>query len=532
MDVTTTTKMPMTLSPEQERALGLFRTGNNLFITGPGGTGKTKLIHDLVNDAKSRSRNVQVCAMTGCAALLLTCGARTLHSWSGIKLARGEPSVIISNVYQNSRARQNWRRTDVLILDEVSMLSSRLFDILDDIGRLTRNKPNIPFGGMQVVFTGDFFQLPPVSSTPLDSADPSNGAFCFESERWYRVFPLHGGHVELTTMFRQTDPEYVKLLMEIRRGELSEEGRLRLDACVGRKWDESSGEAMPTKLFPIKSRVESVNQNMFAKLETSVESFDMIKQTDCCVQIDNGKPLLPEVIRRCRELSSVHREKELEMVVTSSGCASPLELKVGAAVMCTFNVDLENGICNGSQGTIVGFRALGAGGGAAMIAAGAMTTEVSRRQVPVVKFSNGHVMTMERQFWQSEDYPCLVVWQFPLCLAWALTIHKIQGATIAAAMMDIGHSVFEYGQTYVALSRVQSLEGLYLASFQPNRIKAHEKVIKFYENLQTAGKFFTREEWDKFGEEELPPAVPLVEVKEDEPVPVKVQDPNVKICKW
>ena len=291
---------------------------------------------------------------------------------------------------------------------------------------------------------------------------------------------------------------------------------------------------MPTKLFPIKSRVESVNQNMFAKLETSVESFDMIKQTDCCVQIDNGKPLLPEVIRRCRELSSIYREKEMEVVVTSSGCASPLELKVGAAVMCTFNVDLENGICNGSQGTIVGFRALsggGAGGGAAMIAAGAMTAEVSRRHVPVVKFSNGYVMTMERQFWQSEDYPCFVVWQFPLCLAWALTIHKIQGATIAAAMMDIGHSVFEYGQTYVALSRVQSLEGLYLASFQPNRIKAHEKVIKFYENLQTAGKFFTRQDWDKFGEE-LPPPAPLVEVKEDEAVHVKVQDPNVKICKW
>ena len=326
-------------------------------------------------------------------------------------------------------------------------------------------------------------------------------------------------------MFRQTDPEYVKLLMEIRRGELSDEGRLRLDACVGRKWDESSGEAMPTKLFPIKSRVESVNQNMFAKLETPVESFDMIKQTDCCVQIDTGRPLLPDVIRRCRELSSIYREKEMEMVVTSSGCASPLELKVGAAVMCTFNVDLENGICNGSQGIIVGFRALGGGGGgAAMIAAGAMTAELSRRHVPVVKFSNGHVMTMERQSWQSEDYPCLVVWQFPLCLAWALTIHKIQGATIAAAMMDIGHSVFEYGQTYVALSRVQSLEGLYLASFQPNRIKAHEKVIKFYENLQTAGKFFTREEWDKFGEEL--PHVPLVQV------PVKVHDPNVKICKW
>jgi len=133
--------------------------------------------------------------------------------------------------------------------------------------------------------------------------------------------------------------------------------------------------------------------------------------------------------------------------------------------MCTYNIDVENGICNGSQGIITDI------------------IDKAGKKIPVVKFYNGRVINMEFQYWQSDDYPCIAIGQIPLCLAWALTIHKIQGTTMAMAEMDIGMSIFEYGQIYVALSRIQSLSGLYLLSFNPNKIKANQRVVDFYNRI-------------------------------------------------
>jgi hypothetical protein len=143
--------------------------------------------------------------------------------------------------------------------------------------------------------------------------------------------------------------------------------------------------------------------------------------------------------------------------------------------MCLTNLDLEAGICNGSQGVVVGFVQAGAG----VITAATVLGELA----PVVRFTNGCVRVIERHVWQSDEYPALYISQYPLCLAWALTIHKIQGATMAMAEMDLGNAIFEYGQTYVALSRIQTLDGLYLSAFHPQRIKANPKVRAFYDSL-------------------------------------------------
>ncbi len=185
----------MILSSEQESVIERFKSGENLFISGPGGTGKTMLIKRLV---ESTDKNIQVCALTGCAAILLQSNAKTIHSWSGIKLAKGDLDKIVKNVVTNKYKCRDWKKTDVLIIDEVSMMSKRIFDLLNRIGKSVKKNHN-PFGNMQIVFVGDFYQLPPIYNDDEDS-----DKFCFESDDWFKTFPKEN-HVVLTNIYRQTE---------------------------------------------------------------------------------------------------------------------------------------------------------------------------------------------------------------------------------------------------------------------------------------------------------------------------------------
>ena len=457
--------MTMQLSTEQQYALQQFSEGKNLFITGPGGTGKTKLIHHLVENAKTAGKPYQVCAMTGCAAILLSCNARTIHSWSGIKTARGPEETVVAAVLRNKRTVAIWRKIKILIIDEVSMMSEKIFNILNEIGKKSR-RSILPFGGIQVVFTGDFYQLPPVPT----AGEPFTERFCFESVDWLNVFPLKN-HIQLVTMFRQTDPLYIDILQQIRVGELTEENKKILQGYVKREYDPvQHNDCILTKLFPIRSKADYVNQAQFAKIEEKEYTFDCIKKTDCSTYIENNIPLSLETMIKCRALEQKDIDFELETLLSNTGCNESISLKKGCAVMCTVNIDMESGICNGSQGTIIGLTTTGSGLGPG-------------EALPIVKFSNGQVRTIQRHYWQSEEYPTIAIGQIPLTLAWALTIHKIQGATMSMAEIDIGQAVFEYGQTYVALSRIQTLEGLYLSAFHAHRIRANPKVTEFYRNI-------------------------------------------------
>jgi ATP-dependent DNA helicase PIF1 len=455
----------MQLSTEQQYALQQFSEGKNLFVTGPGGTGKTKLIHHLVENAKTAGKAYQVCAMTGCAAILLNCNARTIHSWSGIKTARGAVEMVVAGVLRNKRTVAVWRKIKILIIDEVSMMSEKIFNILNEIGKKSRRSSS-PFGGIQVVFTGDFYQLPPVPTV----GEPSTEKFCFESVDWPIVFPLKN-HIQLVTMFRQTDPLYIEILQQIRIGELTEENKKILQGYVKREYDPvKHNDCILTKLFPIRSKADYVNQAQFSKIEEEEYTFECIKKTDCSTYIENNIPLSLEAMMKCRALEQKDIEFELETLLSNTGCNESISLKKGCAVMCTVNIDMESGICNGSQGTIIGLTMSGLSSGLG-------------EALPIVKFSNGQVRTIQRHYWQSEEYPTIAIGQIPLTLAWALTIHKIQGATMSMAEIDIGQAVFEYGQTYVALSRIQSLEGLYLSAFHAHRIRANPKVTEFYKNI-------------------------------------------------
>ena len=452
------------LSIEQECALQQFENGDNLFITGEGGTGKTLLIRHLVQSANHNGRKIQVCAMTGCAALLLNCNARTIHSWSGIKLGKGELNSIVESIIYNHVARNMWRSTDILIVDEVSMMSKRIFDILSHVGKKVRKCYDKPFGGLQLIFVGDFFQLPPVATNDaLDGED----SFCFESDEWLKTFPLDN-HIVLKTMFRQDDEVFRRILGNVRMGIADPQDVVVLKKYLNRSFDSEKYQGViPTKLFPTKYKVDKVNREMFNKLEGESYIFPFVSKTDCHEYIDGSDKTIPiPLLSKCRKnLNTKKTQYEIDSLANNTPCVKNLELKVGANVMCTVNLDMDRGICNGSIGKIVEFQVSG------------------NDMCPVVLFSNGYKMVMSQKFWQSEDYPTIAVGQFPLCLAWAMTIHKIQGATLSMAEIDIGGGIFECGQTYVALSRVKSLDGLYLSNFEPNKIKTNKKVKKFYQSI-------------------------------------------------
>jgi ATP-dependent DNA helicase PIF1 len=480
-----------TLSLEQKYAACRVKQGHNLFITGPGGTGKSRLIQYLFQTLTESGVHFQVCAMTGCAAVLLGCKASTLHSWSGIRLARDPTEKIIAQIQRNKKLTKTWRQVRTLIIDEISMMSAHIFELLDGIGRVIRGVAK-PFGGIQLIFTGDFFQLPPVGL-----ANSPDGQFCFESDRWNHTFPPENC-VDLTTVFRQTDPKYIEILREIRRGQLSDENAAILREHVSRPFDETQyGGCKLAKLFPIRTKVDNVNTYEFNKLNSMEYEYEYIPMLHCRTYLDgSGKNIDMFDMAKARLFDKEDYDREVKALMSQSQTPDKLSLKEGSSVMSTTNLDVERGICNGTQGIVVGFAE--------------SHSEHGFGEIPIVRFSNGVHMRIQAQFRHSSEYPTIAVGQMPLCLAWALTIHKIQGATMRMAEIDIGSSVFEFGQTYVALSRIQSLDGLYLSSFHPSRIKANPKVVEFYDALAHA----SNDKMDEYVRAHGPVPMPTIELDE------------------
>ena len=445
------------LSLEQKYAFYKYRAGANLFITGPGGTGKSHLIKTIRQDLEQRNTKYAVCALTGCAAVLLNCFAKTIHSWSGIGLCQGEVHEIVDKAAKNRKANTNWKSTRVLIVDEVSMMSQKMFEVLDRIGQVIRKNPLRPFGGIQVIFIGDFYQLPPVGKRD----EPETTRFCFESARWSATFPMDS-HIALKTMFRHKNPEFIKVLDEVRQGVLTPESAALLRARILEP-TECDG-IVPTKLFPRNADAERVNDTMYAKLTDAEHVYESKRLTRLLTYTETGTPIPTDLIVRTEALSPDEMKQQLDLFEENSKIVSKLRLKKGAVVMCLANLDTDSGICNGSQGIVVDF-------------VGGTTV------VPVVKFLNGITMPIQPKVYQHGDYPRLGIEQVPLRLAWAFTIHKSQGVTLDLAQMDLGSNVFEYGQSYVGLSRIRTLDGLYLSGFNPQKIKTNPRVAAFYESI-------------------------------------------------
>jgi ATP-dependent DNA helicase PIF1 len=338
-----------------------------------------------------------------------------------------------------------------------------------------------PFGGIQLIFSGDFFQLPPVGQ----SDDPDTQRFCFESEDWNLVFSK-SCQIELLKIFRQKDEVYAAILNQIREGKIKRRYNDLLLEYVER---EKPGDLIvePTKLYPTKNKVEQINQFKMMSLNTE----ERVYKIRSLKELEMNKT---DQIKR-KEFTDKDVQFEFEFLAGNLICEKEFKLKIGAQVMCIINIKSGEGdvlICNGSQGIVQHF--------------------CETTGFPVVKYNNGVTMTMSPHTWTSEKIPGMGVSQVPLILSWAMTIHKSQGASLDAAEIDVGSGIFECGQTYVALSRVKSLGGLYLTSFDATKIKINKKVKKFYEDLRFYNESHnSKEKNESFGE-----------VYEDNNIPVAV----------
>lgn len=481
---------PITLSQEQQKVLDLVvNQSKSVFFTGSAGTGKSVLMRAIIAELRKKySREpdrVAVTASTGLAACNI--GGVTLHSFGGIGLGKEDVPALVKKIKRNQKAKNRWIRTKILIIDEISMVDGDLFDKLEGIARLMRNNGR-PFGGIQLVITGDFFQLPPVP-------DYDNKAravkFAFDAGTW----PTAIHHtIGLTEVFRQKDPVFANMLNEMRLGKITNE-TIAAFKKLSRPIPNENGLAS-TELFPTRNEVE--NSNAFRMRSLVGKSYKYEAR-------DTGT--ITDIAMRDKLLSNMMAPKVLE-------------LKKGAQVMLIKNMD--DGLVNGSLGKVSAFMSEKTfemydknpelfdddvddedltedareerSKIRATFSAAKESSADAGRLYPLVRFSAADG-TVRAILVQPEDWKVELPngevqaqrSQLPLILAWALSIHKAQGQTLERVKIDL-KKIFEKGQAYVALSRATSQAGLEVQNFDKNKVMAHPRVAQFYDSLYSVNK--------------------------------------------
>ncbi len=406
----------------QETALSILMSGKNAFITGQAGAGKTYLLNEFIASARMKGKEVAVTATTGLAATHLD--GTTIHSWSGMGIA----DEVNSDLYKKIRKprRKTINDADILIIDEISMLHDYRLDMLNAILKKVR-RDRRPFGGLQLVMSGDFFQLPPVTR----STDKIQGGFAYGSVGWREADPAI---CYLNEQHRQGSGDLANILMAIRANDLR---RHQAEMLLNRLNQSAPEEQAITKLFTTNRDVDNLNNQQLAKLP--------------------GKPH----IFNQQATGTEHFVKALNRAILAS---KVLYLKVGAQVMSLKNSP-DGKYVNGSLGEVIDFK----------------------YGDPIVRFNNGNVMRMMAQEWTLMDgeEEKATIKQIPLKLAWAMTIHKSQGMTLDGAEIDLGNA-FTEGMGYVALSRVKSLDDLYLKGLNKMAITVNDQAIEIDAILREA----------------------------------------------
>ncbi len=405
----------------QAQALDILKMGHNVYLTGPAGSGKTHVLNLYIDYLKSHDVAVGITASTGIAATHM--GGMTIHSWTGMGIKNELDSGDVKDILKKSHIKRRMDQVKVLIIDEVSMLHHFRLDLVDQILRAGKKKDE-PFGGIQVILCGDFFQLPPVSRMGEPEA-----FFVYESRAWEDAdFKM----CYLEEQYRQTDDRATMVLNDIRANRVSEDTQTYLRECfLENKKDISITE--PTRLYTHNIDVDVVNTKELTKIQGKEKSFTMHSRgNETLVSILKKSCLAPEV----------------------------LNLKVGARVMFIKN-NLEEGYANGSLGVITSLEG------------------------PEVRLSNHKVIKVPIESWRIEEEGRILaeISQVPLRLAWAITVHKSQGMSLDAVEVDLSKS-FEKGMGYVALSRVRTLAGLTILGINELALEVHPDVLSYDEELK------------------------------------------------
>uniref|UniRef100_A0A4W3GQR2 ATP-dependent DNA helicase PIF1 n=1 Tax=Callorhinchus milii TaxID=7868 RepID=A0A4W3GQR2_CALMI len=409
------------LSKEQSHVLRTVLCGKNVFFTGSAGTGKSFLLKRIVGALPPKS--TYTTASTGVAACHI--GGTTLHSFAGIGSGKA-PMQQCVELAQRPGVLQHWQNCKHLIIDEISMVNGEFFDKLEAVARIVR-KSIEPFGGIQLIVCGDFLQLPPVIRTN------EKKTFCFQAKSWRKCIHLN---IELTEVRRQTDKAFIAILQAIRIGRCTEEVAAQLIKTASHKIDQDG--ILATRLCTHKDDVELTNERRLQHLPGKVHTFNASDSDPMLVQTLNAQ----------------------------CPAGQTLELKKGAQVMLTKNLDVQRGMVNGARGVVLGF-------------------ESENKALPQVRFLCGVTETIKPERWtiKASSGIYLTRQQLPLRLAWAISIHKSQGMSLDCVEISLAR-VFESGQAYVALSRARSLEGLRVMDFDPKVVRANPDVLQFYSRMK------------------------------------------------
>ncbi len=406
---------------KQGTALEVMLSGESVLLTGPAGAGKTFVLNQFIRIAKGEGKHVSVTATTGLAATHL--GGTTIHSWSGIGVSDELAHGFVDHMAKGRL--EIIQKTDVLIIDEISMLHDFRLDMIDQVCRAVRKKDE-PFGGIQVIMSGDFFQLP-----PINRGDSRAGGFVVNSNVWQELDPAI---CYLAEQHRQDDEVLLDILNSLRGGELR---RHHAERLLERVDVQPENDELLTELHTVNVDVDTLNDSKLDELDG-----DELFYT----QTTTGS------------------ESYVENLQRSVLAPATLRIKKGALVMSVKN-SLDRKYVNGSLGVVIDFE--------------------PGTEYPVVEFKNGKVVTMQPDTWELRDgdKKRASITQIPLRLAWAITVHKSQGMTLDAARIDL-RKAFVEGMGYVALSRVKNLNNLYLSGINQMALRVSEDAQNIDVNLR------------------------------------------------